>query len=157
MREAVGTTWIFQLVLIFVLIFAAYLALTVNYSKSFRVKNEVLTIIEKYQGVTDNAYKTINNYLYANNYNQKGRCPDGWYGVKDITDTRINGLEEAKSNSKYYWCVYKNTGYHASRPGRSYYKIKMFFRFELPMIGQLTTFDVDGQTYEMDTTYDNLF
>ena len=152
MREAVGTTWIFQLVLVFVLIFAAYLALTVNYSKSFRVKNEVLTVIEKNEGLTNKALTTINNYLYTNNYNQKGRCPDGWYGVSDLTSMRY----EEVANKKYYWCFYKNTGYHTSMSGRAYYKIKMFFRFELPMIGQITTFDVDGQTYEMDNTYDGI-
>ena len=141
-----GTTWIFQLVLIFILIFSGYLALTINYSKAFRVKNEVLTLIEKNQGIQNKTLETINNYLYSNGYNQKGRCPNNWYGVSNLTS----------NSNKYYWCFYKNTGYHTSMSGRAYYKIKMFFRFELPMIGQITTFDVDGQTYEMDNTYDGI-
>ena len=156
MREAVGTTWIFQLVLIFILIFAAYLALTINYSKAFKVKNETLTIIEKHEGLTYNAMPVINNYLKSSGYNQTGKCPSGWYGIKSLDDSINSSLEDAQSNKKYYWCIYKVAGYHTSMPGRAYYKIRMFFRFDLPVIGPITTFNVDGQTYEMDNSYDNL-
>ena len=70
MRESVGSTWIFQLAIIFILIFSAYLAITINYSKTFKVKNEVISILEKYEGLTDSSSGStsagsiaiINNY-----------------------------------------------------------------------------------------------
>lgn len=159
MREAIGSTWIFQLVIIFILIFASYLALTINYSKSFRVKNEVLTIIEKHEGITDKGYKTINDYLKANNYQEMGTCPSGWYGVKNLDGNKVkDGSVDMPANigQKYYWCFWKRTNYHVYYPQRSYYKIKMFFKFDLPVLGQISTFDVDGQTYELDHTYDKI-
>ena len=51
MREVSGSTWVFQLMIIFILIFACFLCLVINYSKAYRVKNEVLSIIEKYEGM----------------------------------------------------------------------------------------------------------
>ena len=156
MREAIGSTWIFQLVLIFILIFAAYLALTINYSKSFRIKNEVLTVIEKYEGVTDDAFHTINNYLSASNYQEMGYCPDGWYGVKRLDVGTDAGMEIANQGTRYYWCLNKISGYHLTFKDRAYYKIRLFFKFDLPVIGQVSTFDVDGQTYELDHSYDKL-
>ena len=155
MRETIGSTWIFYLVIIFVLIFASYLALTLNYSKAFRVKNEILTIIEKNEGFNDNAYKTINNYLGANNYQEYGYCPSGWKGVKRLDGT-YESLEDVEDGTKYAYCLKKIIGYHASMPQRAYYKIRLFFKFDLPIMGQISTFDVDGQTYEMDHTYDGI-
>ena len=44
MRQAIGTTWIMQLVIIFMLIFVAFLALTINYTKAFKMKNREIHI-----------------------------------------------------------------------------------------------------------------
>ena len=157
MRETIGSTWIFYLVIIFILIFAAYLALTINYSKSFRLKDEVLTIVEKYEGFTDGAFETVNNYLLANNYQESGYCPDGWFGVDKLQSKSTQvGLKKAISNQRYYYCVDKVASYNTTHQSRAYYKIRMFFKFNLPILGQISTFDVDGQTYEMDHTYDGL-
>lgn len=156
MRETIGSTWVFQLVLIFILIFAAYLALTINYSKSFRVKNEVVSIVERYEGFTDDAIKLVNNYLSANNYQAMGTCPDGWMGAASLSDTASSLVLDTSSSTKYYYCVNKISGYHSAYPDRAYYKIRLFFKFDLPVVGQISTFDVDGQTYELDHTYDGL-
>ena len=51
MRESIGGTWITQLVIVMMFVFVAFLALSVNYSKAFRVKNQMISIIEKYGGV----------------------------------------------------------------------------------------------------------
>lgn len=152
MRETIGTTWVFQLVLVFILIFASYLALTINYSKSFKVKNEVVSIVERYEGFTNEAIKLVNNYLSANNYQATGSCPDGWMGAVSLNDTSSSLVADTSTGAKYYYCVYKDH----ENANRAYYKIKLFFKFDLPVVGQIATFDVDGQTYELDHTYDGL-
>ena len=48
MRETIGNTFIIKLVIVFTLLFSAFLALAISYNKVFRMKNEVLSIIEKY-------------------------------------------------------------------------------------------------------------
>ena len=160
MRHTISGTWIFMLVIIFTLIFAAYIALTINYSRSFKVKNEVLSFIEKNEGFTDNGVKLINNYLTQSGYKVLGTCKlkaDAVvYGAKTI-DPEANvktAFEVAEGGKKYYYCFTKYTNYHSYFKTRAYYKITLFFHFDLPVLGDLYTFDVDGQTSEIDATYD---
>lgn len=162
MRQTIGATWVFQLVILFTLIFAAYIALTINYSKSFRVKNEVLSFIEKNQGMTDNGVKLINNYLTQSGYKQMGYCSANetlgtvTYGAKSLnTESISNIFEPAEAGKKYYYCFSKVTGYHSYFTTRAYYKVKLFFHMDLPVMGDIYSFDVDGQTSEIDNTYDN--
>ena len=72
MRQAIGSTWLMQLVIIFMLIFVAFLALSINYTKSFKTKNELVNMIEEREGIGSGEDKgaliLINNYLNYNNY-----------------------------------------------------------------------------------------
>ena len=40
-----------QLVIIFTLIFVAFISLTINYTRAFKTKNELVSMIEKYEGI----------------------------------------------------------------------------------------------------------
>ena len=40
MRESIGGTWILSIVMTFLMLFTAYLAVSVNYAKAFRVKTD---------------------------------------------------------------------------------------------------------------------
>ena len=51
MKNSITNMWLLSLVVIFIFIFSAYLAITVNYSMAFKIKNEVLDIIEKRKGI----------------------------------------------------------------------------------------------------------
>ena len=46
MREAIGGISIFQIVILFILLFTGVMCLTINHSKAFGVKDEIITIIE---------------------------------------------------------------------------------------------------------------
>ena len=50
MRESIGGTWLVGIVIVFIVIFTSYLALSVNYSKAFKVKNGIIEIIEENEG-----------------------------------------------------------------------------------------------------------
>ena len=66
MRESIGSTWILQLIIVFILLFVSFLTLSLSYSKSYKVKNETLSVIEKYEGLTQDSVSIINNYLIHN-------------------------------------------------------------------------------------------
>lgn len=53
MRNSMGMTWTFQIMLIFILIFASFLAIYINFNKAFKMKNEVINIIERNEGISD--------------------------------------------------------------------------------------------------------
>lgn len=142
MRESIGTTWVMQLVLGFILLFVAFLTLTLGYSKSYKVKNETLSIIEKYEGLTEDAVKIINNYLEYNGYNAMGKCiDDTWYGVENLS---VYKLEKAEADKKYYYCVKKRNTQNDKY--KNFYEVHTFFKFNLPIIGDFATFKIEGST-----------
>lgn len=154
MRQSIGGTWITGLVISFTFIFAAFLALSINYSKAFRVKNEVLSIIEKNGGITKDSLTIISNYLTNNGYTLRGECGSNYaYGVR-INGVNNNNIRKASKNGKYSFCVskIKKKSYNAPNfQKRAHYEIKLFFKFNLPVLGDIFTFDVKGQT--KDVTY----
>ena len=168
MKTAVSSTWIYSLVITFILVFAGYLAFTINYSTAFKVKNEMITIIEKHKGMTNSdgdfvksiivpgknvtanvgALQTINLYLLGKAYSVRGTCPTDdnyrWAGVKELSEKEdLNIIDNpAIEGTKYYYCFYSPTG-------SKFYKVRIFYRLDLPVLGAFFTFSVDGTTSEI--------
>ena len=150
MRQAIGSTWVMQLVIIFMLIFVAFLALTINFTKAFKIKNELVTMIEKYEGIgygDTGAMKIINHYLEYNNYTVRGSCEEGI--ETGILDLHNNTSEVAESGKKYFYCVKKISTGRDSLPDRAKYQIRIFFHFSIPVIGDIFTFSVEGTTIDI--------
>ena len=74
MRDAFGGTFMIQLLLIFLAIYVAFVAVALNFAKAFRVKNQIIDIIEQNEGIdytdtSDNGtLKQIDNYLSQISY-----------------------------------------------------------------------------------------
>lgn len=143
MRETSGTTWTFQMIIFFILLFAAFLTLVLNYNKAYLVKNETLNIIEKYDGMTNDSINVLNSYLNGKGYKTRGNCPpseDGevWYGASSYDGT----VSVVNSGSTYLYC------YNIQKldTGEIYYNIRLFYRFNLPIIGDLKTFSIKGRS-----------
>jgi len=187
MKSAISNIWLLGLVVLFIFIFAGYLAITINYTKTFKVKNEMITMIEKQKGVVDKAtgaeknsiiksgkvysdvgsLQTISLYLYGMGYKVKGTCDtassvnagEGWYGVTKLgipgSGTTISPeYEKVSAGKKYYYCFahgrykkHKEDG--ASVDYSHYYKVQVFYKMDLPVLGDLFTFRVEGITAEI--------
>lgn len=52
MREAIGGTWLFGIVITFIALFASFLAYSISYTRAFNMKSEILNIIERSEGFT---------------------------------------------------------------------------------------------------------
>ena len=157
MRDAVGGTWIFAIVMIFTLLFAAFLALAVTYAKAYRVKNEMTAIIEKYEGLTAGdalsnmgSLSIINNYLKNSGYKSKGTCRSDEYGVSDLDNPN---LTSATSGGRYYYCIsYEKSNKESCT---HIFNITLFFNFNLPVFGSIRQFSVEGKTNEIYNAYMN--
>ena len=106
MREVTGTTWSFQIIILFILIFACFLTLVLSYSKAYTIKNDTMSMIEKYEGITTESVSIINNYLIQKGYSTMAHCPtsdetDTWYGVSSLTEGVI---EPVRNGTDYYYC-----------------------------------------------------
>lgn len=142
MRESIGGSWLFSLVIIFILLFTAFLSITINYSKAFKIKNSIIDIIEEEEGFTHDSAERINNYLNGTGYNNRGTCRTGFLTSDGDTITSSTG-------ARYRYCVRKHDSFSTKNPQKAYYEINVFFSLNLPIFGDFFTFRVTGETTEI--------
>ena len=153
MREAIGGTWLFGLVITFIVFFASFLAISINYAKAFNVKNNVVDLISKYEGNNCKARKMIANYFRDTGYLVTGVCPESGDYLYDGFSYQGYDLEGNKvaNGNKAYYCVSTNSKEDTELSTgdileKKYYRVMVFFRIDLPVVGNLTTFKIKGET-----------
>lgn len=157
MRNSIGGAWLFTLVTIFILLFSSYLAVTIVYSKTFKLKNGVIDIIEINEGYDEETIEAIGVYLDSNSYAGGGNCPVGWIGAKDSGDAHLTvEINNENKKDKYEYCVKKHNEYnidtgnkHIDEAQRSYYSVRLFFNFDLPLFADFFAFSVNGETTQI--------
>lgn len=144
MREAIGGTWIFQIVIFFILLFTGYMCLSINHSKAFNVKNTIVKAIEREEGVNlsspenDPAIQKIVEYLKQTSYRTTGKCPDGYTGYNR------DGKIDSRNSS---FCIKEQVARSASdMPSMTYYRIVVFYQLDLPIFRSVFEFRVSGDT-----------
>lgn len=123
MREAMGGALLLKLVMIFIVIYVCFLAVAINYSITFRVKNQIINLIEAYEGL-ENAESKIKEYVNSVGY-YRG----------------LGSMRKDESCAYEGYCIYSVD----SERGK-YYKVVTYVSFDFPIIGQITNFPVSGET-----------
>lgn len=144
MRQTIGGTWLLGIMILFILLFVGFIILTLNYARAVRLKNEIVSIVERYEGLNENSLELVNNYLSYNTYSLMGNCTgdtavQGVYGATSLENAE---LEEARPGANYYYCVSKHDGTNTT----NYYQITIFYKFNLPIIGDAGRFTIRGTT-----------
>ena len=78
MRDAIGGVFNITFVAIFIVVISGYLAFTISYSKAFKVKNKIISVLEQYQGYSPAAQDKINIYIKEIGYNTVNKQKEGW-------------------------------------------------------------------------------
>ena len=164
MREAIGGTWIFQIVIFFVLLFTGYMCLSINHSKAYNVKSEILEIIERYNGIDLNsdissenmALLEIVSNMQMNSYRTTGKCPaDLRDADNNIVGHYVGYNREGRfDQTNPTLCIAKvdvgsveNTNQVVQElPSMSYYRIAVFYQLDLPIFQELFLFSLKGDT-----------
>ena len=143
MREAIGGTWLYGMVIVFIVVFSAYLAISINYSRTFRVKNGVVDIIEQNEGITGDTEKTLETFLDQHGHLVVGNC--GSANTK-----AYKGAPYALMNGKPRLCAYKvDTPRSTSAVPVYTYYVSVFFRIDIPLLGDLLVLPVSGETKDI--------
>lgn len=135
MKSAIAHTFLYQLIIIYVVIVFGIIMASVNYYKAFKVNNRVISSIEKFEGYNDLARADIDNTLSAIGYTKHSTssCP-----------TR-NGIEPMSNGSlDYPICVYyypsdvskkekEGTYYNYSVVSYIYVDIPYLDKFRIPV------------------------
>lgn len=140
MKEAIGGLGITQIVIFFLLVFAAYISVSINMNKAQKVKDEVISIIQKNNGLNEGARSQISSYMATVGYRTTGDCNgDGWEGFN------------TGYSSKSLFC-YKEVGLDAVAnettefPASAYYQVKVFFALDVPILNNVFKFQLTGAT-----------
>lgn len=156
MREAMGGTWLFSIVLIFIVLFASFLAISINYSRAFSVKNEILNYIERNQGFTYSHDRTYNCTDSSTQCQIQKYLKATSYWISDATNIKCPDVFNTVYGRRTYA---KDGGYCVKRTctsGGYYYTVSTFVRIELPLVRSSFNVPITGQTMNIYEDYSNL-
>ena len=163
MKESIGTAWIMIIVMTFITLFSGYLAFSINYSKSFRVKDGIIERIHKYNGFVKEGSKytlqDIDDFLNEINYNARGDCyklcKDSGNEFVGVRGTTVIDRDEETNGNTYNYCIVrvksKTLGNESTTADYSstYYKVVVFFSLQIGSISLFSTFNTTGQTQSL--------
>ena len=161
MRESMGATWLFGIVVLFIVLFSGFMAYSISYTKAFKTKNEILNYIEQAEGFTIAAnmdskipvdrltedelenssavdakvYKLIRNFGYNSQVSDCTGYGDWVYGGYCIEKKCLNDVTDKTSNPMVV------------------YKVTTFISLKIPVIDVTMKLPITGETKTM--YYDN--
>jgi hypothetical protein len=149
MREAVGGLGLTQIVIFFLVLFSGYLCVSINTNKAYKVKDEIITILQKNNGFDETSLEQIQDYMTSVGYRSTGTC-----GVEDGDGYSSTG--NVTLNNKALFCVrtmdvkYETTnGTSPQFPETAYYRVKVFFSLDVPVLGNAFGFSLTGTTKKL--------
>lgn len=140
MKEGIGSAFLLNLIMIFIVLVFAILAITMSYTKAFKVNSMIIDSLEKFEGYNELSKSDISRILTSIGYQAESEfkslreCPDKTGEVQD------NG-----TSLPYRLCVY-----HIPVDGYNYrYGVLSYAYIDLPIIGKLVRFPVYSETRDI--------
>ena len=153
MKESIANSFIFSLMLVFIITIMLLVLSSLNYSKAFKAKNRISDIIEKYNtgyseenrvAINNEIDQTLQNLGYRNNY-MHDVCPTYCVANGD-SSTCYDNLSDT---SKYLYCIYSVPNSRGSM-----YHVVSYMFLELPVVGSAAKMKVEGDTIVFYQTID---
>lgn len=157
MKDAIGGSLLLNLVVIFTSIVILFFVGIVAYSKAYKIKNRIIEVIERNEtynpGIAEQQLKndlSKAGYMMASSVDINAKCGEG---NLNIVSLGMNG---------YLYCVYEkscaqreldpNTNEEVCTGERTY-EVVTYIHFNFPVIGDLMTFAVKGETKTLGRIY----
>lgn len=159
MKESMSVTYIFQIVILFILLFTAIMALTINNSNAFGVKDQIVNILEANGGnymEDGNLNEEIVELLESTSYRTTGKCDEDYIGF-DRTGATVTSGGDASVCIKEVNATEGVDKYLTNIIGEGkvatddfmtgkYYQIVVFFQLDLPIVKQVYNFSSKAET-----------
>lgn len=126
MRESIGATFLIKLMIVFIVLYNSLLAIAVNYAMVFRVKNQIINLLEQYEGCKG-AKARIDEYIANVGYY---RATGGTQGPYSIVPVQV-----------------ANRG--------TYYIVTTYIKFDFPMVSNILRVNVSGETKVVYGVFEN--
>lgn len=147
MREALGNYYSLVIVFMAFIIISGFIAFNTNYNKAFKMKNRIITILEKYDNNPSNeeAKEEIRKYAKSIGYNASTEYTSGCTSADYTIDSNNTG-----------WCYKVNTSSSDKTNGSvkeyvsTYVDVRTFVSIDIPIFNVLFShinfFAVNGST-----------
>jgi len=134
MKEAIGTSLVFNLMMIFVGVIIVILVSSIAYTKGFKIRNRIIDRIEEHNGYSVNsaAKDAIEADLKAIGYKIVEESP---------CKPKEKGVLKTGEYNEYNYCVYE---YDTDRG--KYYGVTVFISVDIPLIGDYINIPIYGET-----------
>lgn len=161
MKESISATTLFQLVILFILLFTAIMCLTINNSNAFGVKDEIVNVIELSKGnffdSDGSLSEEITETMTQATYRTTGDCSkyDGYVGYRK-DGTPVSSNEKASICIREVNVTDEIDSYIESLfPGKvatndfikgKYYQIVVFYQLDMPILNNSYNMSSKGET-----------
>ena len=158
MKDAIGGSLLLNLVVIFTSIVILFFVGIVAYSKAYKIKNRIIEVIERNEtynpGIAEQQLKndlSKAGYMMASSEEINAKC-----GIDNL-NTVTYGM------NGYLYCVYEKScarrepdpnTHEVVCTGERSYEVVTYIHFNFPVIGDLMTFAVRGETKSLGRVYD---
>jgi hypothetical protein len=140
-RDSIGGAWLFGLVAIFIVIFSSFLAITINYHRANLFKNDLVSMIERSEGFNE---VQVDEFLDALGVRTIGNCPTE---PTDLNRHPGSEIIYPTSPGRARYCIERIPVFEPPMDvPKAFFRVIVFFRIDLPVIGNVLTIRVPGQT-----------
>lgn len=157
MKESVGNALLFNIIIVFVVVFIGLFVTSITYSKGYKVKNKMIDVIEKTYPTCSGKVKDCNTriinlidseldsigYRRATTSFTKKTCENVLINNKKILNYSI------AMSKKYQICIAAiniKDNDTVNNNSRVYYKVASYMYLDLPIIGDALQIPVRGET-----------
>lgn len=136
MRESIGSTFLYNIIFIFIILVFGLLAATLSYYKGYKVNYRILKAIQNESGYNSKSFDEIERVLNGLGYTHETN------GIQNTCPEKRGSLSRVILPSKttnYLYCVYYNPNDTNSREkDNSYYSygVVTYIYIDLPIVGQ---------------------
>lgn len=142
MRNAIGNALLVNIIIVFIVVMLGFLTGSLNYTKAYRIKNNLLNLIEREGTWNDDvkaeAEKLFGEIGYRVVKNTSSKCVDRKGGGEIVAGSAAG---------TYRYCVFKYTkvdninGFYVTN-----YVVTTYMYFDIPLVSSILEFPVYGQT-----------
>ncbi len=150
MRDAFGSTFMFKLIIIFIVFYVSFMTIAFSYAKTFKVKNGVIDILEQYQYNSDDANShalgVMHEYLESFTYigldlNNEAMLKKTCQGINyDNGNIYSNGV-----------CIMRNSINETN--DKVYYDVTVYLVISFPVFSQKFVIPIKGETSSIYLSY----
>lgn len=139
MNESVSNAMVLTIVIIVIGVSCGITLFSLGYSKTYKIKNKIIDIIEKHGTYNDGDVRDeIEAYLRSANYSSEANYTGG-----DGACPAMDGVAAINTLRNYRYCIYR----HQTVKG-DYYTVKTYQTYNFPLIGDIikVRYSITGDT-----------